>query len=238
MCFPNAKQSSAPRWRPLRALLVGVVVTGIAAADLQADEPALKTLVVLGDSLAAGYGLNPADAYPAVLDRWIRAAGLPFRVANAGVSGDTTAGGVRRVDWILKRPVDVLLLELGGNDGLRGLSPAQTRSNLVTIILKTRAAYPQVRVVLAGMQMPSNLGTDYTQAFRDVFPAVAKSQSAALIPFLLEGVGGVPALNQSDQIHPTAEGHRRVATNVWTVLEPALRSAAASLPSPSAPTGR
>jgi acyl-CoA thioesterase-1 len=238
MGFPNDKQSGARRWQPLWALVIGVLATGIAVSDLQADEPALKTLVVLGDSLAAGYGLNPADAFPAVLENWIRTTGLPFRVANAGVSGDTTAGGVRRVEWILKRPVDVLLIELGGNDGLRGLSPAQTRSNLVTIILKTRAAYPQVRVVIAGMQMPSNLGIDYTEAFRDVFPAVAKSQSAALIPFLLEGVGGIPALNQPDQIHPTAEGHRRVATNVWTVLEPALRSAAASLPSPSAPTGR
>lgn len=231
-------QPSALRWQSLWALAVGIAATGVLAPDLQADEPALKTLVVLGDSLAAGYGLNPADAYPAVLQQWIRAAGLPFRMANAGVSGDTTAGGVRRVEWILKRPVDVLLLELGGNDGLRGLSPTQTRSNLVTIILKARAANPQVRVVVAGMQMPSNLGTEYTQAFRDLFPEVAKSQSAALIPFLLEGVGGVAALNQSDQIHPTAEGHRQVATNVWKVLEPVLRSASTAIPSPSAPSGR
>lgn len=237
MRFPNSKRPSALQWRPLWALAVGIAATGIAAADLQAAEPAPKTLVVLGDSLAAGYGLNPADAYPAVLQQWIRATGLPFRVANAGVSGDTTAGGVRRVDWILKRPVDVLLLELGGNDGLRGLSPTQTRSNLVTIILKTRAAYPQVRVVVAGMQIPSNLGAEYTQAFRELFPEVAKSQSAVLIPFLLEGVGGVAALNQSDQIHPTAEGHRQVATNVWKVLEPLLQSASSAIPSPSAPSG-
>ena len=238
MRFPKSKRPSALRWQPLWALAVGIAATGIAAPTLQATEPALKTLVVLGDSLAAGYGLNPADAYPAVLQQWIRAAGLPFRVANAGVSGDTTAGGVRRVEWILKRPVDVLLLELGGNDGLRGLSPTQTRSNLVTIILKARAANPQVRVIVAGMQMPSNLGAEYTEVFRDLFPEVAKSQSAALIPFLLEGVGGVAELNQADQIHPTAEGHRRVATNVWKVLEPVLRSAAVAMPPPSAPTGR
>ena len=170
--------------------------------------------------------MSPDEAYPAVIDRWIRETGLPFRVANAGVSGDTTAGGTRRIDWVLKRPVDVLVLELGGNDGLRGIAPAQTRSNLVTIIQKTRAAYPKVRVVIAGMQMPSNLGSDYTTAFREVFPSVAKSESTTLIPFLLEGVGGVAALNQADQIHPNAEGHRRVATNVWQALDPVLRSVA------------
>jgi acyl-CoA thioesterase-1 len=202
------------------------MATALAGGGLRAEGPALKSIVIFGDSLAAGYGVGPADAYPAVIDRWVRETQLPFRVANAGVSGDTTAGGLRRIDWVLKRPVDVLVLELGGNDGLRGLAPAQTRSNLVSIIQKTRAAYPKVQVVIAGMQMPSNLGPDYTTAFRDVFPAVAKSESATLIPFLLEGVGGVAALNQADQIHPNAEGHRRVATNVWQVLEPVLRSVA------------
>ena len=238
MQVPDTKRFGWRAGRRLGVLLVTVTKLVVAGSLVEADEPTSKTLVVLGDSLAAGYGLNPADAYPAVLDQWIRAAGLPFHVANAGVSGDTTAGGVRRVDWVLKRPVDVLLLELGGNDGLRGLSPTQTRSNLVTIILKARAANPRVQVVIAGMQMPSNLGAEYTQAFRDLFPEVAKTQSALLIPFLLEGVGGVRELNQSDQIHPTAEGHRRVATNVWKVLEPALRSVAAAIPAPSAAIGR
>jgi acyl-CoA thioesterase-1 len=219
-------QRSTPGWWqaiwPL-LLLAGTTVTGSSAL---ADSPAAKSVVIFGDSLAAGYGVSPDDAYPAVIDRWIRETGLPFRVANAGVSGDTTAGGTRRIDWVLKRPVDVLVLELGGNDGLRGIPPAQTRSNLVSIIQKTRAAYPKVRVVIAGMQMPSNLGSDYTTAFREVFPSVARSESTTLIPFLLEGVGGVAALNQADQIHPNAEGHRRVATNVWQVLDPVLRSVA------------
>ena len=207
-------------------LLLLVAGAGVSVGRLCAEGPPTKTIVIFGDSLAAGYGVSPADAYPSVIDRWIRDTGLPFRVANAGVSGDTTAGGTRRIDWVLKRPVDVLVLELGGNDGLRGLAPAQTRSNLVSIIHRTRAAYPKVQVVIAGMQMPSNLGPDYTTAFRELFPAVAKSESTALIPFLLDGVGGVAALNQADQIHPNAEGHRRVATNVWQVLEPVLRSVA------------
>lgn len=208
----------------------------IVATPVRAEDPAdsKKTVVVLGDSLAAGYGIDPSAAYPVLLEQRIQAAGLPYRVVNAGVSGDTTAGGLRRLDWILKRPVDVLILELGGNDGLRGMAPSQTRSNLVSIIQKTRAARPQVRIVLTGMQMPSNFGADYTREFRELYPEVARRESVALVPFLLEGVGGVPSLNQADQIHPTAEGHRRVATNVWAVLEGVLKTPAAS----TAPGGK
>lgn len=209
--------------------IVGLLL-GVAAVPAHGGEPsdAKQTIVVLGDSLAAGYGIDPSSAYPALLDQRIQAAGLPYRVVNAGVSGDTTAGGLRRLDWILKRPVDVLILELGGNDGLRGMAPSQTRSNLVSIIQKTRAARPLVRIVLTGMQMPSNFGADYTREFRELYPEVARRESVALVPFLLEGVGGVPSLNQADQIHPTAEGHRRVATNVWAVLEGVLKSPVAS----------
>jgi acyl-CoA thioesterase-1 len=183
-------------------------------------------LVVLGDSLAAGFGVEPREAYPALLQRRVEAAGLPFTVVNASVSGDTTAGGLRRMDWVLRQPVDVLLLELGGNDGLRGLAPEASRSNLVAIIGKARAKNPATRIVLAGMVMPDNLGAVYTQKFQAIFPEVAREQKVALIPFLLAGVGGVPELNQPDQIHPTARGHELVASNVWITLEPALRAAA------------
>lgn len=213
------------RWR--RAFLLPLLLLGGSAgsaAETPTPEAAAPSVVFLGDSLAAGYGVDPSDAYPSLVGKWIHAAGLPHRVVNAGLSGDTTAGGVRRIDWILKRPVEVLVLELGGNDGLRGMSPSQTRSNLVAIIQKARTARPRIRIVLAGMQMPSNLGADYTREFRDLYPAIARSQSVDLIPFLLDGVGGVASLNQADQIHPNAEGHRRVATNVWAVLEGVLRT--------------
>lgn len=186
-----------------------------------------QTVVVLGDSLAAGFGVDRREAYPARLQERIDAAKLPFTVVNAGVSGDTTAGGLRRMDWVLRRPVDVLLLELGGNDGLRGLAPEATRSNLVAIIGKARAKNPGTRVVLAGMMMPDNMGEDYARKFREVFPKVAEAEGAVLIPFLLAGVGGRPELNQPDQIHPTALGHELVASNVWVTLEPVLREAMA-----------
>jgi len=188
-----------------------------------------KTLVVLGDSLAAGYGVDPTEAYPAVLQRLLDDAGLGYRVVNAGISGDTSAGALRRVDWILRRPVDALLLQIGGNDGLRGQLPSALKTNLVTIIGRTRVKYPEARIVLAGMKMPPNMGA-YANQFEQVFIEVAREQRAALIPFLLEGVGGVPEMNLPDGIHPTPEGHRRVATNVWAVLEPVLKRA----PAPSA----
>ena len=191
-----------------------------------ADAPARKCVLVLGDSLAAGQGVDPGEAYPALLQKKADAAGLLITVVNAGVSGDTTAGGLRRLDWLLRRPADVLLLELGGNDGLRGLALAQTRSNLVAIIRKTRDKNPAVQVVVVGMQIPTNMGADYADGFRAIFPEVAKAERAALIPFLLEGVGGVSELNQADQIHPTPRGHELVASNVWVVLEPVLRKVA------------
>ncbi len=191
-----------------------------------AAEPApRKTLLILGDSLAAGYGLDPAEAFPALLQKRVDDANLAVTVVNAGVSGDTTAGGLRRMDWMLRRPVDILLLELGGNDGLRGLSPDSTRTNLVQIIRKTREKNPSAAVVVAGMQMPPNMGEAYGVRFRDVFPQVARDERATLIPFLLEGVGGIAELNQPDQIHPTAAGHALIASNLWIVLEPVLQKA-------------
>lgn len=185
-----------------------------------------KTLLILGDSLAAGYGLDPAESFPALLQQKADAAGIPVTVVNAGVSGDTTAGGLRRMDWLLRRPVNVLLLELGGNDGLRGLAPEATQTNLTQIIRKTRERYPAAEIVVAGMQMPPNMGDAYGTNFRAVFPQVAKEEHATLMPFLLEGVGGIAELNQPDQIHPTAAGHQLIASNLWTVLEPILKKVA------------
>ena len=184
-------------------------------------------IVILGDSITAGYGLDPGQAYPALLQRKVDAAGLPFTVINAGVSGDTTAGGLRRVDWVLARGADVLIVALGGNDGLRGIPPKQTEENLTGIIQRARAKLPSIAVVVVGMEMPANLGQEFVAQFRAVFPRVAGGTQSALVPFLLEGVGGVPTLNQADQIHPTAEGQKRVAENVWKGLERILTTRSA-----------
>jgi acyl-CoA thioesterase I len=183
-------------------------------------------IVILGDSITAGYGLDPEQAYPALLQQKINAAGLPFTVVNAGVSGDTTAGGLRRLDWTLRSEADVLVVALGGNDGLRGIAPKQTEENLAAIIRKARAKFPGIKVIVAGMEMPANMGSDFVAQFRAVFPRVAEAGGAALVPFLLEGVGGVTALNQPDLIHPTAGGQKRIAENVWEVLRKTLESAA------------
>lgn len=179
-------------------------------------------IVVLGDSITAGYGLDPAQAYPALLQQKIDAAGLPFAVVNAGVSGDTTAGGLRRIDWALGAGADVLIIALGGNDGLRGIAPKQTAQNLAGIIKRARAKAPALAVIVAGMEMPGNMGPEFVEEFRAVFPRVTKEQDAGLVPFLLEGVGGVVELNQADLIHPTADGQKRVADNVWKTLQKVL----------------
>lgn len=212
----------------LSCLLLGAA-TGRGQVETKPDQSpsgARKTVLVLGDSLAAGYGVESEAAFPALLQSKIDSAGLGFTMVNAGVSGDTSAGGLRRINWLLRRPVDVLILELGGNDGLRGIQPATTRSNLQQIIERTRDKNPGVRVVIAGMRMPDNMGEEFTRGFREVFGELARTNRASLIPFLLEGVGGDPALNQPDLIHPNAEGHRRVAANVWGTLEPVLREIA------------
>ncbi|RMH69207.1 MAG: arylesterase [Bacteroidetes bacterium] len=189
--------------------------------------PARATVLILGNSLAAGAGVDPQEAFPARLQEKVDALGWSFEIVNAGLSGETSAGGLRRIDWLLQRPVDVLVLELGGNDGLRGIEPEVTKQNLQAIIDKTRARYPDVRIVLAGMQMPPNLGPDYTARFRAIYPELAAENDATLIPFLLEGVGDVPELMQADGIHPTAEGHAIVAETVWTYLRPVLEEVGA-----------
>jgi acyl-CoA thioesterase-1 len=183
-------------------------------------------IVILGDSITAGYGLDPSQGYPAILQEKITAAGLPYTVVNAGVSGDTTAGGLRRLDWTLSRPTAVLIIALGGNDGLRGIAPAQTEENLTGIIQRARAKFPAIKVIVAGMEMPANMGADFVARFRAIFPRVASATGATLVPFLLEGVGGKAELNQPDLIHPTAEGQKRVAENVWTVLRTTLETIA------------
>ena len=208
------------------SLLARIVVLTcwILAASMPAAETTRKTIVVLGDSIAAGSGVDLSEAFPSLLQQRIDEKQLPYNVVNAGVSGDTTAGGVRRMPWVLRQKIDVLVVELGGNDGLRGISPEETRANVEKIIGLAREKYPDVRIVLAGMQMPQNMGAEYNRKFRELYAAVAKEKKTELIPFLLEGVGGKPELNQPDRIHPNPDGHKIVADNVWSVLEPVLNS--------------
>jgi len=183
-------------------------------------------IVVLGDSLTAGLGLNPDEAYPALLQQRVDAAGLSYSVINAGVSGDTSAGGLSRLDWALEGNVRLLIVALGGNDGLRGLPAPELKKNLATIV--ERAQGKHVTVILAGMEAPPNFGQDYIVSFRQVYSELAAQYHVAIVPFLLEGVAGDEALNQRDGIHPTAEGARIVAGNVWRVLEPILEKGRAT----------
>ena len=192
---------------------------------LTAAEPATKTILFFGDSLTAGYGLDDSatEAFPGLIQKKITDAKLPYRVINSGLSGETTAGGLRRIDWILRTPVDIFILELGGNDGLRGLPPAVAAKNLQGIIDKVRAKNPSARIVIAGMTMPTSMGETYVREFSAIFPELAKTNNATLIPFLLEGVGGRPDLNLPDGFHPNVAGHKIVADIVWLTLEPLLR---------------
>ncbi len=204
--------------------LLFVCFVSFVLSPLRAAEANLKTIVFFGDSLTAGYGLeDPAtEAYPARIEQKIEAAHLPYRVVNAGLSGETTAGGLRRVDWILRQPIDIFVLALGGNDGLRGIEPAVTRANLQGIVDRVRAKYPDIQVVLAGMMIPPSMGQDYAREFAALYPELAKKNHAAFVPFLLKGVGGSEDLNQADRIHPTAKGHAILAKTVWQILRPLL----------------
>lgn len=184
------------------------------------------SVVFLGTSLTAGLGLEPEQAYPALVQQKIDSAGLGFRVVNAGVSGETSAGARRRVDWLLRQPVAVLVLETGANDGLRGLPPDSLRANIQAVFDRARAISPSPRLVLVGMRVPPNYGRTYTERFQAIYPELARENGAALVPFLLDRVGGVAQLNQADGIHPTAEGQRVMAETVWRVLEPVLRGKA------------
>jgi len=184
----------------------------------------VKTILFFGNSLTAGYGLDPSESFPSLIQEKIDSADLKYKSVNAGVSGETSAGGAARIEWILKQPVDVFVLELGANDGLRGIPVAETKKNLQAIIDKVKEKYPQAKMVLAGMQIPPSMGQDYSLKFRNLYPQLAKENNMTLVPFLLQGVGGIRVLNQQDGIHPTAEGAKIVAQNVWSVLETVLKS--------------
>jgi acyl-CoA thioesterase-1 len=186
--------------------------------------PMPGVVLFLGDSITAGYGLDISQAYPALIQQKIDAKSWPFRVVNAGQSGDTTSGGLNRIDWLLRNPIEVLVLELGANDGLRGVPADTIQKNLQAIVDRVKARYPKAKVIIAGMKVPPNMGHSYSKQFESVFVSVAKKNNAPLIPFILEGVGGVRNLNQPDGMHPTVHGHQIVAANVWKVLEPVLKS--------------
>ena len=200
-------------------LLVSVIPALSLGADAVDDRP---RIVAFGDSLTAGLGVATEDTYPARLQRRLDEQGLRYRVINAGVSGDTTAGGVRRVEWVLKSHPDMVILELGGNDGLRGLNVQETKANLERIIQRCREA--SVTVVLAGMKLPPNYGADYTKAFEAIYPALAKRYRVTLIPFFLDGVAGSASLNQADGIHPTSEGYRIITEKVLEQITPLLHA--------------
>jgi len=181
-----------------------------------------KVILFFGDSLTAGYGLSTEIAFPALVEESLNKKGKACKVINAGLSGETSAGGLSRIDWILRQPIDIFILEFGANDGLRGLPIEETRKNLQQIIDKVRAKNPDVKIVIAGMMVPPNMGPEYSANFQKVFPAIAKKNNATLIPFLLKDVGGIEKLNQPDGIHPNAEGHKIVASNVEEVIEKLL----------------
>ena len=204
-----------PRPQPLAADSAG---SGSGAASNSIP----KVILFFGNSLTAGYGVEPEQAFPALIQQRIAALNLPFKVVNAGLSGETSAAGLRRIEWVLRQKVDLLVLELGANDGLRGIPLETTRKNLQAIIDRTRGEYPGVVIVVVGMRIPPNLGPEYGEEFRRLYPQLAVRNQAALVPFLLEGVGGVPELNLPDGIHPTPAGHKIAADNVWKVLKPLL----------------
>lgn len=181
-----------------------------------------QTVLFFGDSLTAGYGLSSEEAFPALIEKELNKKMSRVKVINGGLSGETSAGGVSRIDWLLRQPIQIFVLELGANDGLRGLPLNQTRKNLQAIIDKVKTKNPGVKIVLAGMMVPPNMGNQYTSEFRGIYPDLAKKNNATLIPFLLEGVGGIEKLNQSDGIHPNVEGHKIVARNIAPVIEKLL----------------
>lgn len=194
-----------------------LIITNVALA-----EPKTKRILFLGDSLTAGYGIEPSQAYPALIANMIEKQGLEYKVTPAGLSGETSAGGLRRASWVMQAPVDILVLALGANDGLRGINLSDTKKNLQGIVNFSKEKFPNIKIVIAGMQMPPNLGEAYTQEFRSMYPDLAANNDATLIPFLLEGVAGNPELNITDGIHPNPAGHKIVAQTVWSALEPLL----------------
>ncbi|MCB0344117.1 MAG: arylesterase [Bdellovibrionales bacterium] len=205
-----------------KSVIAGILLFYVLIFPLSAYADTGKKVLFLGDSLAAGFGLSEEQSYPALVEQFAQDAGYSIVCINAGVSGDTTAGGLRRLDWLLRQRVDVLVVALGGNDALRGVDPSETRKNLTMIIRKYRDAAPDGKVLLAGMKAPVNMGQSYTEAFSKVYPEVARETKVELMPFLLAGVAAVPELNQADRIHPNAAGQRKIAENVWPILKKIL----------------
>jgi acyl-CoA thioesterase-1 len=212
-CSDGGASAPAPAALPGEAPAADAGALAAAAPEVPADAP---LVVFLGDSIAAGLHLSASEAFPAVLQRELVELDLPFRLVNAGVSGDTSAGGLRRVDWILRQAPDVVVVELGGNDGLRGQSPEGVEANLREIVARCRAAGAEV--LLLGVRLPPSLGPDYVAAFDALYPRLAGELDLAFVPHFLDGVGGVPELNLEDGLHPTAEGHRRIAERVAPAL--------------------
>lgn len=185
----------------------------------ESQEEKQKVILFFGNSLSAGYGIDPEDAFPGLVQARLDSLGENFKVINGGLSGETTAGGLSRLDWFLEEEPYIFVLELGGNDGLRGIQLSETKKNLLAIIDKVRSKYPDTKIILAGMQIPPNMGQEYTDEFMKIYPAVAQEKNVTLIPFLLEGVAGNPELNLPDGIHPTEEGHQIVFGTVWPFIE-------------------
>ena len=196
--------------------------SGAAAAAASAGPEGRRTILFLGTSLTAGLGLDPDSAYPQRIQRKVDAAGLPYQVVNAGVSGETSAGLLRRLDWVLKGPADVVVVETGANDGLRGLPITATTATIGSVLDRIKRDRPAATLLLVQMEAPPNMGQDYTRAFHTMFPALAKEHGATLLPFLLENVAGQPSLNQGDGIHPNNKGEEIVANNMWRALQPML----------------
>lgn len=185
---------------------------------ISSEEPA-RIILFFGNSITAGYGVKPEDAFPNLIQKQLDSLELPYKAINAGLSGETTASGVNRIEWVLREPVAIMVLELGGNDGLRGIDPGETKKNLQEIIDLSQAKYSDMRIIIAGMEAPPNMGQQHVAAFRSIFRELSQLNELPLIPFLLEGVGGELELNLPDGIHPNEQGHKIVAENVWAVLK-------------------
>jgi len=204
----------------MRSILAIILLFSLTSVQAQSSEQ--KRILFFGDSITAGLGVDKGQAFPALIQQKVDSAGLNYEVINGGLSGETSAGGLRRIDWVLQRTIDVFILELGGNDGLRGIELSSTKDNLQKIIEKVQQKYPDVKIILAGMQVPPNLGQEYTSEFENMYPELADENDLPLIPMILDKIGGNENLIQGDGIHPTPEGHQVIAENVWDKLEPRL----------------
>ncbi len=204
----------------MKSIVLTIVLSVLMCISLEAQQK--KSILFFGDSISAGYGIQPQQAFPAVIQDKIDSLGLNYEVINGGLSGETSAGGLRRINWVLQRNIDIMILELGGNDGLRGIDLSSTKDNLQQIIDRAKAKNPEIEIIIAGMQVPPNLGTDYTKEFQDLYPELAEKNNLTLIPLILDEVGGRDEFMQPDQIHPNVKGHKVVAETVWETLKPFL----------------